>query len=222
MRSSILLSVFLMLAFSAPPAAAADLAKIDRTIAREPAYKGKPKYCLLVLGPEAKTRIWLVMDDNSLYVDRNGDGDLTATGDRATFNEPYGRWESGDIRVPDSKLRYKLSLRTFERATAGVQVSVHEDGTKSYIIGDPDADPLVFAGHPSEAPVAHVAGPPGINLSYYGSLTLRVRVGAPGLGKGAFAALVLPDDVFPVAHIEFPARHPGGRPIAMSKSLKNR
>jgi hypothetical protein len=64
------------------PAAAADLNKVERTVAKEPAYKGKPKYCLLVFGPEAKTRVWLVLDDEVLYVDKNGNGDLTEEGER--------------------------------------------------------------------------------------------------------------------------------------------
>ena len=56
-----------------------DLTRIERTIAREPVYQSKaPKYCLLVLGLEARTRIWLVLDGDVLYVDRNGTGDLTA------------------------------------------------------------------------------------------------------------------------------------------------
>ena len=41
----------------------ADLTKIDRTINKEPAYRGKPKYCLLVFGTEAKFRVWLVRDE---------------------------------------------------------------------------------------------------------------------------------------------------------------
>jgi hypothetical protein len=35
---------------------AADLPKLDRTVTKEPAYAGKPKYCLLAFGPQAKTR----------------------------------------------------------------------------------------------------------------------------------------------------------------------
>src|SRR6516225_6430934 len=60
----------------------ADLAKINRTITKEPLYKGTPKYCLLVFGPVAKFRAWLVTDDEALYVDRNGNGDLTENGKR--------------------------------------------------------------------------------------------------------------------------------------------
>jgi hypothetical protein len=61
---------------------AADLSKVDRAIKKEPTYKGKPKYCLLVFGPEAKTRVWLVLDGNTLYMDKNGNGDLTESGER--------------------------------------------------------------------------------------------------------------------------------------------
>jgi hypothetical protein len=42
----------------AVPAFDLDPAKIDRTIAKQPRYHSKPKYCLLVFGPEAKTRVW--------------------------------------------------------------------------------------------------------------------------------------------------------------------
>jgi len=204
-----------------------DLAKIDRAIGKEPAYKGKPKYCLLVIGPEAKTRIWLVKDDNNLYVDRNGDGDLTQSADRAKFNSPYSRWESGDVGGPDGKLRYKVSLQTYEKAASGVQLSIDEGDKKSYIAGDPDGDPLIFAERPSEAPIVHIGGHLEINLSYYvqgkvsRSLVLRVRVGTAGLGQGAFAGLVL-RDATPVADVQFPSDKPGAPLLMTTKSLKNR
>src|SRR5262245_7654854 len=57
------------------PEPAVDLTKIDQTLCKEPAYRGKPRYALLVLGPKAQTRIWLVIDDKTLYVDRNGNCD---------------------------------------------------------------------------------------------------------------------------------------------------
>jgi hypothetical protein len=65
-------------ALSAAPAAGIDPSKIDRVIQKEPAYQAKPRYCLLVFGPEAKTRVWLALDGDTLYFDRNADGDLTA------------------------------------------------------------------------------------------------------------------------------------------------
>src|SRR5438270_6084694 len=76
------------------PLSAADLTHIDRKIAKEPAYKSKPKYCLLVFGPEAKTRVWLVQDGNTLYVDRNGNGDLTEASKKVTAAK--GDWLDED------------------------------------------------------------------------------------------------------------------------------
>jgi hypothetical protein len=76
-------AMVLLTALSGPAAAsAADLARIDRTIAKEPPYHARPLYCLLVFGPEARSRAWLVMDGDSLYVDRHADGDLTHPHDR--------------------------------------------------------------------------------------------------------------------------------------------
>ena len=77
----------------AAPVLAADLAKIDRTIAGEPAYQSRPKYCLVAFGVDAGTRVWLVLDGEVLYVDRNGNGDLTEEDERFT-----GETTAGDAR----------------------------------------------------------------------------------------------------------------------------
>jgi RNA polymerase sigma factor (sigma-70 family) len=63
--------------------AAPEPEKIDRRIGKEPVYQSKsPRYCLLVFGPQARGRVWLVQDGDTLYVDRNGNGDLTEEGKR--------------------------------------------------------------------------------------------------------------------------------------------
>jgi hypothetical protein len=100
---------------------AADLTKVDRTISKEPAYASKqPKYCLLVFGREAKTRVWLVVDGDYLYVDRNGSGDLTEPNKRVRFSEfKVPSWvafaEERDVdagEVLDGKLKHeRLHLR---------------------------------------------------------------------------------------------------------------
>src|ERR1700758_1437391 len=83
-----------------------DLLKIERKIVKEPVYRARPKYCLLVFGPEAKTRVWLVQDGDTLYVDRNGNGDLTEDGERVVAKkgdstniaEGVFDFEAGEIR----------------------------------------------------------------------------------------------------------------------------
>jgi hypothetical protein len=86
-----------------PLAQAADLAKVERKIAKEPAYRTKtPKYCLLVFGLDAKTRVWLVQDGDTLYVDRNGNGDLTEEGKRVKIKQQsdnYRSFEAGDVAL---------------------------------------------------------------------------------------------------------------------------
>ena len=109
------LSALALLMVVATPLSAADLAKIDRKIAKEPAYRTKPKYCLLVFGPEAKTRVWLVQDGDTLYVDRNGNGDLTEPGEKVAAEKRDGAEEGeytfkvGDIR-DGQRLHKELSV----------------------------------------------------------------------------------------------------------------
>lgn len=100
-----------------PIADGSDLTKIDRTIAKEPAYQtNAPKYCLMVFGPEAKTRFWLVHDGDTLYVDRNGDGDLTAASKKVAakptdYTDPKEGtylFEVGDVQ--EGNLRHRQLL----------------------------------------------------------------------------------------------------------------
>jgi hypothetical protein len=83
------LTLLVALCLSPAPGRAADLAKLDRTIRKEPAYRGKPRYCLLAFGTRAAARVWLVLDGDTLYVDRDGDGDLTGAGEKVRLAKSY-------------------------------------------------------------------------------------------------------------------------------------
>jgi len=70
----------------------ADPQQIDRSIAKEPVYRtAAPKYGLLMFGPEGKDRVWIVLDGDTLYVDRNGNGDLTEPGEKVAAEKTPGR-----------------------------------------------------------------------------------------------------------------------------------
>jgi hypothetical protein len=105
-----------------PIAFAGDLSKVDRTLAREPAYRSKPRYCLLAFGPEAMTRVWFVQDGDTLYVDRNGNGDLTEPG-KKVFAEKRdgaddGRYTFKIGEIHDGKRVHKeleLDVRRIDR-----------------------------------------------------------------------------------------------------------
>jgi len=88
------------LALGTNPSPAVDLTMIDRSIAKEPAYKSKPKYCLLVFGQEAKHRVWVVLDGDVVYIDRNGNGDLTEEGERLEANRYWELHEGEDKARP--------------------------------------------------------------------------------------------------------------------------
>ena len=90
----------------AGPARGVDYDKIDRRLVREPAYRTKsPKYALLLFGPEARRRVWFVLDGEVLYVDRNDNGDLTERGER--FSQEAA---CKDVKIadPDGKTTYVI------------------------------------------------------------------------------------------------------------------
>lgn len=235
MKPSWLLAAFLTLVFSGHSAQAVDLAKIDRTIGKEPVYQTKtPRYCLLVFGLEAKSRAWLVLDGDFLYVDRNCNGDLTEEGERAVIKKLWelnldktkpGKWIQGDnvhvaITEPDGT-KHQL---TFRRTATGVGM-----GTKSLggqYVGATYREDLVFADQPKDAPIVHLNGPftfllaeapktvtPGENLEFV------VLFGTPGLGRGTFAYPIQSFNPRPLAEIQFPAKTPGDPPIVVKVRL---
>ena len=118
----------------AGPISAADLTKIDRSPPKLPAlHSDHPEYCLLVFDSDAHKRVWLVQDGDVLYVDRNGNGDLTDPEDRVKADSSFGnskdgiyKFKAGDI--PDGALTHKdLRIYTVDLAFEADQDSrVHE------------------------------------------------------------------------------------------------
>jgi hypothetical protein len=117
---------------------AADLARVDRTLKREPAYRSRPKYCLLVFGPQAKTRVWLVLDGDTLYVDRNGNGDLNDPGEKVTrekdSREGLSTFKAGNIRQ-GQRLHKELTVRVMKLDSLADQ----NEAVKALLTRDPNA-----------------------------------------------------------------------------------
>src|SRR5688572_803385 len=122
MKRTTRLWVAAFLAVSSSMLSAMDLSRIDRIIVAEPKYQSKAvNYCLLVFGREAKTRVWLAQDGDILYVDRNGNGDLTEPGEKVVAEqekrgEREYNFKVGDIR--DGDLTHK-SLQLAVRKIQG-------------------------------------------------------------------------------------------------------
>ena len=158
---------------AAVSAAAVDLTKIDRTIAKEPAYKAKPKYCLLVFGQEAKMRVWLVLDGDVLYVDRNGNGDLTEKGELEA--DPDGAYHLGHITEPGGQTKH-IGLLVRREKDGMVLSCTRTKGKYPQRSGH-----VVFASRSQEAPVIHFNGPVSVRFSSAEAPTDGGKVGSPAV-----------------------------------------
>ncbi len=177
-----------------------DLTKLDRSIAKEPRYTAKPEYCLMVFGPKAETRVWLVRDGGTLYIDRNGNGDLTEPGEAHAATHPQHPWwdRIGDIPARDGKTKYRVV--EVQSHSQGYRIEVAMRGDRFQSVGAMQAEKPRFAAQAKDAPICHFDGPlalaqystkrviPRDNSGSNRARSLRLMVGTPGLGAGTFAA----------------------------------
>jgi hypothetical protein len=209
MRSPTFACLVAGLLLGVPPAHAAempDLAKLVRPPRKEPAYNSKrPLYGLAAFGPKAQKAIWLVLDKSKpdgarydvLYIDLNGDGDLTGAGERLTAGAD-GRFRLAEFTDPALDVKHKdFTLRAIGKDD--VMLSVCWRGKFRFGGGypeDPENNYLRFAPRAAEAPVLWVYGdgPFRFQRWYGGKLTIgqandfKVFLGQPGRGKSAFCA----------------------------------
>jgi hypothetical protein len=223
----------------AAPGPAADYAKIDRTLKKEPAYRSKaPKYALLLFGPKAKIRVWVVLDGEAVYVDRNSDGDLTAPGERF---EKLSECKDIKIADQDGKTRYRITgMQTFpdgDPPRLALDVSVDVEGPLAY----QQYGGGRLADGPRDARIAHfhgplAAGPVTVNWEVPADLALiagdkptdlRALVGTMSASAGCWVVVrsqagdksAFPTGVHPVADIEFPPKAAGGPAVKRRYAL---
>jgi hypothetical protein len=208
-------------------AAAADLTKIERAIAKQPAYESKNvKYCLLVFGPEADKRVWMAWDGKNLFVDGNGNGDLTEEGEKvASLRKPPGEEdyvELGEAKLPafgeGCRLDVSLEKDTLTLTLEGKGIPRHYASPK-------------MASQPAKATIVHFGGPLTMELNDR-ELNCRDKspevyavVGTRGLGEGSFASIshdVVPPGSHPVAEIQFPSASANVKPVTLTVELSGR
>ena len=223
MRMLFLISTLVVVGNTAVTAWGADLTKIDRTIAKEPAYKSKPKYCLLVFGPEAKTRVWLVLDGEVLYVDRNGNGDLTEKDEMFKQERPWPQQEFPAIllSLPGEERRQMRVTVHHYRGESEAKEGPHPGINMTFDGKIWSASSKQFSEQPKDAPVIHLNGPVSLLCPHPPTLVpgktahLRIAVGTPGLGARAWCRAC--EIVGPygrlLGEIEYPNKDPGGKPF---------
>ena len=205
-----------------------DLRNIDRSIGKEPAYESKPKYCLVVFGPEAKSRVWLVLDGQALLTSGNN-GELTKhglSGSRFT------------VRVPGIAQDFLVEVIRREGEAVGVMVQCD---LKLELARRQATEGMALLGDsPKSAPVIHLDGSYTSTLRERGVIqkgqwvrdagenVLHVYIGSNVLQKEGKAFLRtwwrvgIPDKIRPVADIEFPHQDPKVEPLKMRVSLVHR
>jgi hypothetical protein len=226
------------------PTLADDLKNVDRTIAKEPVYTKSPKYCLILLGPEPITRVWLVLDGDVLCVDRNGNGDLTEIDERV---RPMSAHVDG-LKVS----KYHCSLEKLGELSVIISDDDHVtvnifDTVRNLKLeaGADDQGYLKFGDRPENAPVVNggpltlfprhkrIPAPTTRDWEYLRAIradqgdhtaTVSVNIGTMGLGAGSTTAVKLegvPKDKHPLAEIEFPSGKPS-EPIRVKTVLDHR
>ena len=189
------LAALVPLVLSMGHAAAADvpdLAKIDRTIRKEPTYTAKqPLYGLAAFGPKAQARVWIALDKSKpdaddydvLHIDLNADGDLTGPGERLTPDED-GRFRVADFKDPATGVKHpNFNIRLTQKAEPTVMLSLRWRDQFKFGGGypeDPDDGYLRFAARPADAPILWVHGDAPFRFQrWYGS-TLSTCSSATG------------------------------------------
>jgi hypothetical protein len=227
-----LLCVLTAFALLSPlPVAATDLSKIDRTIGKEPAYASKPGYCLVAIGPEAKTRLWLVVDGDTLFTSGKN-GELT--------NEVTERsGNSYKVRIPGTWQELIVEVIRKGDKPVGVRVQWHlnlELAKRQTVEGV-----VLLGDNPKSASVIHLDGSYASTLRERGVIQkgqwvrdggeigsdLHVYIGSNVLQKEGNAFVrtwwSFPGpETRPVADIEFPHQDPKAEPLKMRVSLVHR
>ncbi len=146
-----------------------DLDRVDRGLKREPDYVGKPRYCLLVFGPQAATKVWLVLDGDTLYADLDADGEIGEEGERFMpqnrrdlkgIDGPLRDWkyQLGDVVPPGDGVRHTRFEITAYRS--GDETLCHVlylwvNGTVQQYAGWGP----IFEPRREDAPIIHFGGP---------------------------------------------------------------
>ncbi len=134
--------------------------RAEYRVRKEPPYEARVQYCLLLLGREAKTRLWLASDGKTLFIDKNGNGDLTEPGEAVPFAKGFAAFmtdsfpgHKGD--APHTSLHIAVRQRDWEKNEGGYWALRADVGDTYHMYGFVHK----FAQKPDDAPALHLGGP---------------------------------------------------------------
>src|SRR5262249_20687072 len=155
----------------------------------------------------------LVLDQDNLYVDRHGNGDLTPADDRVVADKE-GVFRIGKIHEIGTGLSHDAELRRIKKGNSILFLLwITVNGYKQ-------SAGVVFSDKSAGAPILHFNGPLTLGLATEfrrpKEIELQAFVGIRGLEQGKSDVLtclpfeVVPAGIHPVALVDFPLKVPGG------------
>ncbi|MBI3723181.1 hypothetical protein HY251_04385 [bacterium] len=182
-----------------------DYAKVDRKIAKEPFYTGKPLYALLILDDAGKFRCWAVLDKSRpslssydiLYFDTKGDGDLTVSEKRfapEALGEGTFVFTKDKLAVPGTDIVHTDLRFEVSSERTGVVLAMKWAGKEKIAGGHAPSgyDYTTWGNSPATAPVLRpspngplafaIWGEPELKLE--GETQLSLLVGSPDRPEG--------------------------------------
>ena len=192
---------------------------------------GKPEYCWLVFGPEAKLRVLVRLQGSKVAIDRNGDGKLAWPGE---YLGRIGRCRDIVITDLDERNSYTITSMSLDDETPlrrYFMVNVDIKGSLEYrqycdvelTVSRDDAKEAHFHGPLTVAPTTILWKLPPNQALLRGDKPkmLRVNVGTMIADKGCWVVVVtrykdqpaFPKGIHPVVNVEFPPKNPGEAPI---------
>ena len=223
----------------------------QRTLDVEPQYENEPRYGLLVAGVDAKEKFWIVLDGQTVYLDRNSNGDLTDADEKIVAGDVKG----GSSEVTQIGLgelagkRLELTTNADEIATQILVDEAEQDAADSKLEGwqlaalqridnqDKRKFALWLGPDKERAVVTHIKGPLQFGLvTKFTKLSRKeptkfdVKIGVsellnPDTGSKAFPVLLtrdVPGDLAPVAEFTFTHKDPTQPPIKQRLWLDQR
>ena len=209
---------------------------------KEPSYSASPRYGMITFDG-AKAKVWFVVDGTKLYIDRNGDGDLTNDGPP----------------IESKKLDYLKQPHVFfewdSMSPARTKAKVTENSLLFYLVG-PRQDECklgdvrrkvdgvfwfyrnrgaMLAAKPADAPVLNYASPLGLMFDFIngtdGSLSkskeneFYIQIGSQGSLPGCFVCRSyedMPKDAYIEAVFEFDDARDSGKKLNLVAQLRTR
>jgi len=188
-----------------------DYTKVSRKIASEPKYTAAPRYALLLVGTEGKTRIWMAMDKSKaagdlydvFYLDRDGDGNLGEEGERvaAPVNAKDGiDFRLGKVEIPEAKVLLEdIQVTNYPMGKTRINLITFRMDGKVTLYGayGPNGTYLQFGESPEKAPILHAAPSGVLSFMHMGPEEMKigeedsvmVYVGVRGSGPASFLAV---------------------------------